>query len=705
MSAVPVSELSEEKAKQELEKLAHEIARHDALYHQRDNPEITDAEYDALKRRNDAIENRFPHLVRADSPNQRVGASPLETFAKVRHSVPMLSLGNAFTREDVEDWQERIRNFLKLPDDTPLECTAEYKIDGLSFSARYEHGKLVYAATRGDGETGEVITENMLEVYADQHLIEKFPKQLPNTIGVPPAILEVRGEVYMSHEDFQKLNTSRAEKSESLFANPRNAAAGSLRQLDSKITATRNLRYYVYAVGTFEPFPTTIKTYLELRQYLIRCGFTAEPHLTTQHTVDELLNSYQLALNARHLTKFDIDGIVYKINRLDWQQQLGSVGRAPRWAIAHKFPAEQAKTILESIDIQVGRTGALTPVARLKPITVGGVVVSNATLHNEDEIARKDIRIGDTVIIQRAGDVIPQVVGVDIGLRPADASPYLFPDHCPVCGSHAPREEGEAVRRCTGGLYCEAQITERLKHFVSRTALNIDGLGDRQIDEFFTRGLVRTPADIFTLETRDKISLTPLRNWEGYGEKSVTNLFAAITKASKPTLERFIFALGIRFIGEINAKLLAKQYQSYAYWKHSIMLAAQSDEAAFHDLMNIDGIGEKVATSLLDFFKEAHNLSILQDLEVVCQVQDFVQEIISSPVTGKTVVFTGTLPTLSRDAAKAQAERLGAKVASSVSKKTDYVITGEDAGSKLAKAKELGVTILTEAQWLEMIRE
>jgi DNA ligase (NAD+) len=696
MSAVPVSELSEEKAKQELEKLAHEIARHDALYHQRDNPEITDAEYDALKRRNDAIENRFPHLVRADSPNQRVGASPLETFAKVRHSVPMLSLGNAFTREDVEDWQERIRNFLKLPDDTPLECTAEYKIDGLSFSARYEHGKLVYAATRGDGETGEVITENI-----------KTIRDLPHTLTIsdPPAVLEVRGEVYMSQSDFAALNQSRLSKDEQVFANPRNAAAGSLRQLDPAVTASRPLHYAVYAVGAWDEKPESIAEYSKIRDYLSECGFVVQSLLGRFSTVAEIMHAYDQVQTKRATLGFDIDGLVYKVNSLDWQQQLGSVGRAPRWAIAHKFPAEQAKTILESIDIQVGRTGALTPVARLKPITVGGVVVSNATLHNEDEIARKDIRIGDTVIIQRAGDVIPQVVGVDISLRPADASPYLFPDHCPVCGSHAPREEGEAVRRCTGGLYCEAQITERLKHFVSRTALNIDGLGDRQIDEFFTRGLVRTPADIFTLETRDKISLTPLRNWEGYGEKSVTNLFAAITKASKPTLERFIFALGIRFIGEINAKLLAKQYQSYAYWKHSIMLAAQSDEAAFHDLMNIDGIGEKVATSLLDFFKEAHNLSILQDLEVVCQVQDFVQEIISSPVTGKTVVFTGTLPTLSRDAAKAQAERLGAKVASSVSKKTDYVITGEDAGSKLAKAKELGVTILTEAQWLEMIRE
>ncbi len=692
---IAIDRLSEAEARAELAWLAREIARHDALYHQQDNPEISDAAYDALKQRNEAIEKRFPDLVRSDSPTHKVGAAPLETFSKQKHAVPMLSLNNAFTREDVEDWQERIRHFLKLPAEEPIECTCEYKIDGLSFSARYENGKLMYAATRGDGETGEIITENMKTIAG-------FPHAL--SISHTPKVLEVRGEVYMNHADFAQLNVQRQASGEALFANPRNAAAGSLRQLDAAVTASRRLRYAVYAIGASESLPVPIQTYSQIRDFLAQCSFIVHPLLGACRTVADILSLYEQTLDQRSKLAFDIDGLVYKLNRLDWQQQLGSVGRAPRWAIAHKFPAEQAKTQLEAIDIQVGRTGALTPVARLKPVTVGGVVVSNATLHNEDEIARKDVRVGDTVIIQRAGDVIPQVVSVDLSQRKANQEPYTFPLQCPVCGSVAIREEGEAVRRCTGGLLCEAQITERLKHFVSRQALNIDGLGDKQIEEFFARGLIHAPADIFTLESRDKESLTPIRLWEGYGEKSVNNLFTAIRLASKPAMDRFIFALGIRYVGENNAKLLAKNYGSYAKWKESMCHAASGDETALHDLMNIDGIGEKVASSLLGFFKEARNLQILSDLEAVCEVQPYRLETVSSPVSGKTVVFTGTLETIARDAAKAQAERFGAKVASSVSKKTDFVIAGQDAGSKLTKARELGVRVISEAEWLEMIR-
>ena len=701
---IPVADLSEIEAQELLAWLTQEMARHDALYYQHDNPEITDAEYDLLRQRNEAIEKRFPNLVRADSPSNKVGAAPLETFAKAKHSVPMLSLNNAFSREDLEEWEERIRKFLNFSENDKIKYICEPKIDGLSFSVRYVNRVLDIALTRGDGETGEVITNNI-------RTLRNLPQRLPANA---PDILEVRGEVYMEKKDFAKLNEGREEDKK--FANPRNAAAGSLRQLDASITASRNLSYFIWGVGYSSS--SLGSTLTECIQNLGNdYGFRVVPpgspgrqggggaQIIIVENVNDMMGYYEDVQKIREQLSYEIDGIVYKVDDLSLQQQLGFVGRAPRWAIAHKFPAEQVKTVIENIDIQVGRTGALTPVARLMPVSVGGVMVSNATLHNEDEIARKDVRVGDTVTIQRAGDVIPQVVSVDMSKRPNDSHPYRYPDICPVCGSAAAREEGEAVRRCSGGLMCDAQITERLKHFVSRGALNIDGLGDKQIDEFFDKGLIHSPADVFTLEARDKTSLTPLRNWQGYGEKSVSNLFDAIKNASKPSLNRFIFSLGIRYVGEINAKLLAKQYQSYFAWKEAMSLAAKGDDAALQDLMNMDGIGQKVAASLLAFFREEHNCIVLHDLEQVILVSDYVLDVKRSPVTGKTVVFTGSLPTLARDAAKAQAERLGAKVASAVSKKTDYVIAGEDAGSKLTKAKELGVKILSEDEWRELVGE
>jgi DNA ligase (NAD+) len=701
---IPVADLSEIEAQELLAWLTQEMARHDALYYQHDNPEITDAEYDLLRQRNEAIEKRFPNLVRADSPSNKVGAAPLETFAKAKHSVPMLSLNNAFSREDLEEWEERIRKFLNFTENDKIKYICEPKIDGLSFSVRYVNRVLDIALTRGDGETGEVITNNI-------RTLRNLPQRLPANA---PDILEVRGEVYMEKKDFAKLNEGREEDKK--FANPRNAAAGSLRQLDASITASRNLSYFIWGVGYSSS--SLGSTLTECIQNLGNdYGFRVVPpgspgrqggggaQIIIVENVNDMMGYYEDVQKIREQLSYEIDGIVYKVDDLSLQQQLGFVGRAPRWAIAHKFPAEQVQTIVEAIDIQVGRTGALTPVARLKPVSVGGVMVSNATLHNEDEIARKDVRVGDTVTIQRAGDVIPQVVSVDMSKRPHDSHPYRYPDICPVCGSAAAREEGEAVRRCSGGLICDAQITERLKHFVSRGALNIDGLGDKQIDEFFDKGLIHSPADVFSLEARDKTSLTPLRNWEGYGEKSVSNLFDAIKNASKPSLDRFIFSLGIRYVGEINAKLLAKQYQSYFAWKEAMSLAAKGDDAALQDLMNVDGIGQKVAASLLAFFREEHNCIVLHNLEQVVLVSDYVLDVKRSPVTGKTVVFTGSLPTLARDAAKAQAERLGAKVASAVSKKTDYVIAGEDAGSKLTKAKELGVKILSEDEWRELVGE
>ncbi len=665
--------------------LAEQIRHHDRLYYQHDAPEISDAEYDDLRKELEALEAQFPELKTKDSPSQQVGAPPLSKFAKVKHSVPMLSLSNAFTRQDVEDWQERMRRFLNLPEQETIEYICERKIDGLSFAARYEHGRYTQGITRGDGLEGENVTDNLATI---------LPAQLR---GQPPALLEVRGEVYMTHAAFAALNVSRETIGEPLFANPRNAAAGSLRQLDAAITASRDLRYFIHGWGNVSAPLGASQS--EAYEQLASFGLTVVENVSRETFLDGLLSYYEQAMAARAALAYDIDGIVYKVDRLDLQEKLGFVGRAPRWAIAHKFPAEQAITTLEAIDIQVGRTGVLTPVARLSPVAVGGVVVSNATLHNEDEIARKDVRVGDVVTIQRAGDVIPQIVSVDVSKRPASAAAYVFPESCPVCGSKAVREEGEAARRCTGGLSCDAQLVERLKHFVSRGALDIEGLGEKQISAFWQDGLIKSPADIFKLEAH-RIAI---EQREGWGAKSVDNLMAAIDRARDVPLAKFIFALGIRHVGEITAKLLARHYGSFDAWSSAMKALSVSDEAR-QALENIDGIGPKVASAISDFFSEAHNLMVLESLAQQLRIADAETVSAASPVSGKTVVFTGTLSTLSRDAAKAQAERLGAKVASSISGKTDFLVAGADAGSKLAKARQLGVKVLSEEEWITITK-
>ena len=675
-------------AKTEHAKLAEEIRAHDVRYYQNDAPIITDAEYDRLRLRLEVLEKQFPELATPDSPTQKVGAAPAAGFKKVKHSKPMLSLDNAFSEDDVLEFVERAKRFLELPETEDLSIYCEPKIDGLSFSARYEKGILVLGATRGDGEVGENITENLRMV---------LPIELRNN---PPAVLEVRGEVYMSKADFASLNASLPD--EDKFANPRNAAAGALRQLDPEITKSRNLSYFVY--GWADGGVSLGNTHYEVMEKLGTFGFEVlvktmgGRSLLRTSSVTMIMQNYKEVQQERAERAYDIDGIVYKVDRLDYQQRLGFKARSPRWAIAHKFPAEQAITKIEAIDIQVGRTGALTPVARLTPVNVGGVLVSNATLHNEDEIARKGVRVGDTVVIQRAGDVIPQVVSVRDDLA-RGVQPYIFPDHCTVCGSHAVREEGEVARRCTGGLTCRAQAVERLKHFAARDAMDIDGLGDKQIETFFAEGLIATPADIFTLEARDAEGLSRLKNREGWGEKSASNLFASIARARQVTLAKFIYALGIRHVGEETAKLLAKQFVNVQQW----MAVMKSDSAAA-ELLEIDGIGGKVASALHEFFSEPHNTELLATLLSQLQVSDYVAPTnANSPVAGKTVVFTGTLEKIGRKEAKSQAESLGAKVASSVSKKTDYVIAGADAGSKLKDATALGVTVLSEQEWLTMI--
>ncbi len=687
----PVETLDPIEAQSELARLAREIARHDALYHQEDAPEISDADYDALVRRNGEIEARFPALRREDSPSRRVGAAPAQGFAKVRHRVAMLSLGNAFDEEEVADFRTRVARFLSLEE--PPEIFAEPKIDGLSCSLRYEAGRLIQAATRGDGAEGEDITANV-------RTIAEIPEELQD--GGWPEVLEVRGEVYMRGADFQALNARQAESGGKVFANPRNAAAGSLRQLDPAITAARPLCFFAYAWGEISaPIGGRIT---EVRDNFARWGFTLTDPTALCGTLEELLGYYALVGSRRADLAYDIDGVVYKVDRLDLQERLGFVSRAPRWAIAHKFPAEQAETTLETIAIQVGRTGALTPVAHLAPITVGGVVVSRATLHNEDEIERKDIREGDRVVIQRAGDVIPQVVRVIAEQRPADSKPFAFPTLCPECGSEAVREAGEAVKRCTGGLICPAQAVERLKHFVSRLAFDIDGLGDKQVTFFFREGWIKTPADIFRLAAKDGQDRTPLAEVPGWGELSARNLFAAIEARRAIGLDRFIFALGIRHVGQENARLLARSYTGLAAFMQAMTEAQDREGEAWAELLGIDGIGPIVAEGLVAFFHEPHNREAVEDLASVLTVEDVVlADTAGSPVAGKTVVFTGKLERFSRDEAKARAESLGAKVAGSVSAKTDYLVAGPGAGSKAKKAAELGVATLDEDQWLELI--
>ncbi|MFZ5671853.1 MAG: NAD-dependent DNA ligase LigA [Pseudomonadota bacterium] len=689
-----VDKLTQKEAASELQRLAAEIAHHDERYHGQDAPEISDADYDALRLRNDAIEARFPDLVREDSPSKRVGSAPQSKFGKIRHRVPMLSLGNGFSDEDVLEFLGRIRRFLNLADDAPLDVTAEPKIDGLSLSLRYEKGKLVQGATRGDGAEGENVTLNVRTV-----------KDIPNHIDAKdfPEVFEVRGEIYMSHKDFARMNEKQIQAGEKVFANPRNAAAGSLRQLDPAITASRPLRFFAYTWGEVSKLPGD--TQWNVIQAFKRWGFPVNPLMKLCHSADELLAQYHKIETDRANLGYDIDGVVYKVNRLDWQQRLGFVSRSPRWGLAHKFTAEKAMTILEGIDIQVGRTGAMTPVARLKPVTVGGVVVSNATLHNEDEIQRKDIRIGDTVIVQRAGDVIPQILGYVEDKRPTGAKAYEFPTTCPVCGSHAVREVNEktgkvdAVRRCTGGLICAAQRAERLKHFVSRNAYDIEGMGDKVIEEFLELGFIASPPDIFTLEER-KVKVDEL---EGWGETSARNLFAAINARRSVGIDRFIFALGIPHIGETNARLLARAYGSAEALRDAMRAAAKGKEdEAYQELLSHEGIGPIVAEAVVDFFGEPHNVEVFDKLlaQVTPTPLEAVQQ---SPVSGKTVVFTGALEKMTREEAKAMAERLGAKVAGSVSKKTDLLVAGPGAGSKLKDAQKHGVEVIDEDEWFRRV--
>ena len=690
--ATAVDALGEDEARAELARLAEEIARHDQAYYNDTAPLISDGEYDLLRRRNQAIEERFPHLKRADSPSDRVGARPAEGFGKVRHARPMLSLGNAFDDDDVGEFVARIRRFLNLPEGEPVVLVAEPKIDGLSASLRYENGELVVGATRGDGTEGEDITAN-LKTIAD------IPHRLSS--DSPPPVFEVRGEVFMSHARFAELNARQSEQGEAPYANPRNAAAGSLRQLDSTITASRGLNFHAYAWGEVTALPGDSQW--QVLQSLRDWGFQVQEHTQLCTGVDEVLAHYRTIAEQRADLGYDIDGVVYKVDRLDWQQRLGFVSRSPRWAIAHKFPAEQAVTRIEAIDIQVGRTGALTPVARLQPVTVGGVVVSNATLHNEDEIRRKDIRIGDMVVVQRAGDVIPQVVSVLLDKRPADSEDYLFPKTCPVCDSHAEREEGEAVWRCSGGLVCPAQAVERLKHFVSRDAFDIEGLGAKQIEAFHAEGWVKSPADIFALQDRD----LELETRDGWGETSVRNLFEAIRQRRSISLPRFIYAMGIRHVGQGNAGLIARAYGSIEELLAAIdgieARDAKSD-ARYGELLAIDGIGPAAADALHGFFTEERNRKALDDLlAVVTPEVEAAPDTGGSPVAGKTLVFTGTLEKMTRSEAKARAEALGAKVSGSVSAKTDLLIAGPGAGSKAKKAAELGVETIDEDGWIALL--
>jgi DNA ligase (NAD+) len=694
-AARPVEELDEKTAKSELKRLAQEIAHHDQLYHQKDAPEISDADYDALRRRNAAIEARFPELVRADSPSVRVGAAPAGGFAKVRHPTAMLSLDNAFDEADVRAFFQSVRNFFRAREDldkvdeATIEVMAEPKIDGLSASIRYEHGKLVLGATRGDGITGEDITANL-------RTLATVPKELLGK-GWPETI-EVRGEVYMERPGFFALNAEREKAGEPVFANPRNAAAGSLRQLDSSITARRPLKFFAYAWG--ETNRRFAATHAQALKHFAQWGFTINPLSRLCHGVDELLAFHRDVASQRAQLPYDIDGVVYKINDIALQERLGFVSRAPRWAIAHKFPAQQAQTILRGIEIQVGRQGTLTPVAHLEPITVGGVVVQRATLHNEDEIARKDVRVGDTVIVQRAGDVIPQIVGIVPERRPADSKPYEFPDKCPICGSLAIREPGAVARRCTGGLICAAQAVERLKHFVSRDAFDIEGFGSKHVAAFWEDKLIRTPADIFRLDA------TAIAEREGWGETSARKLIDGIDARRTVTLDRFIYALGIPQVGQVTAKLLARHYRSYERWRAAMVAATDHECEAWRELNDIHGIGEDTATDIVGFFAEAHNIAILDALGEVLTIVDYDAGATpsSSPLAGKTIVFTGTLEAMSRSEAKQRAEALGAMVTGSVSSKTDYLVVGADAGSKAEKARALGVTTLTEEEWLALAR-
>ena len=680
-------DLTEADVANELMRLAKQIAHHNRLYHAEDSPEISDAEFDALVRRNAELEAAYPSLVRHDSPSRKVGhdvaASPL---SKVRHEQRMFSLDNAFTDEDVADFVARVRRFLALGEEAEVAFTAEDKIDGLSCSLRYEKGRLVRAATRGDGEVGEDVTPNV-------RTIKDIPEQL---IGQVPEVFEIRGEVYMAKSDFLALNAAQEAAEGKIFANPRNAAAGSLRQKDPKVTASRPLRFLAWGWGAASAMPEDSQ--FAMMQRIAAWGLPVSPLLTRCESVEAMVAHYRGIEHRRAELGYDIDGVVYKVDRLDWQERLGFVAKAPRWGIAHKFPAERAETTLEAIDIQVGRTGKLTPVGRLTPVTVGGVVVQNVTLHNRDEIARLAVRPGDRVVIQRAGDVIPQVVQNLTPDEPRGA--YAFPDHCPECGSEAVAEEGEVDVRCTGGLICPAQRTERLKHFVSRAALDIEGLGEKTIDEFFALGWLESPADIFRLRKRRSAVLER----EGWKEKSVDNLLAAIEAKRSPDAARLLFGLGIRHVGAVTARDLMKRFATLEKLREVAEAAHAGDGEAAAELTSIDGIGPAVVEALGDFFHEPHNRAVWDDLLSEVSPPPYVLETRDSAVAGKTVVFTGALETMSRDEAKAQAERLGARAAGSVSPKTDLVVAGPGAGSKLKKAQELGIEVIDEAAWAEIVK-
>ena len=685
-SAFTIAVMTDLEAAAELAALAEQIAHHNQRYHGDDDPEISDAEFDGLMRRNTALEAAFPHLVLPNSPSKTVGDTPKAGFSKRRHAVPMLSLGNAYNDADAHEFDARIRRFLKLDDAAELAYSVEPKIDGLSINLRYEQGQLTEAVTRGDGTEGELVTNNVKTIADIPHKLH----------GDCPEVVEVRGEIFMGKADFLALNAAQSEAGAKVFANPRNAAAGSLRQKDHSITASRALKFFAYAAGDMSS--PVAETHSDFLKRLSAWGFVVNPLSITADGMDAALAQHKVIGNARADLDYDIDGVVYKVDRHDYQQRLGQVSRSPRWAIAHKFPAEKAETRLLDIDIQVGRTGALTPVARLEPVTVGGVVVSNATLHNEDYIVEKDIQIGDMVRIQRAGDVIPQVLAVVMEKRD-NSQRFIFPDTCPICQSPAIRPEGEAVRRCTGGMTCPAQAVEGLKHFVSRDAFDIDGLGSTLVQELFDDGVIKSPADIFKLTGQKEMLMAR----EGWGEVSADNLINAINARREVDLDRVIFALGIRQIGQATAKLLARHYGTIEALLSAASEAADQDSKAWQDLTGIDQIGDSVAIDLVTFLNDYNNCQAIHTLleEITPIAPEAVAE--DSPVSGKTIVFTGTLMQMSRAEAKARAESLGAKVAGSVSGKTDLVIVGADAGSKARKAQELGVTIMTEDDWLNLI--
>ena len=699
MSEPDVETMSAEDAAEELKRLAAEIAEHDRRYYREDAPTVSDADYDALRRRNAAIEARFPSLIRDDSPSVRVGSEISEKFGKIRHALPMLSLDNAFSDEDVADFAKRVRRFLKLEDDAPLAITAEPKIDGLSLSIRYEKGEMISAATRGDGTTGEDVTRNA-------RTIADIPNRLK---GAAPDIFEVRGEVYMSHDAFAELNARQAESGGQIYANPRNAAAGSLRQLDASITRSRKLKFFAYAWGEASEVPGETQT--DVVAAISNHGFPVNGLMKRFDSIAGLIEHYHLIEEKRASLGYDIDGVVYKVDDLSLQKRLGFVSRSPRWAIAHKFPAEKATTVLNDIEIQVGRTGALTPVAKLDPVTVGGVVVTNATLHNADEIARLDVRIGDMVQIQRAGDVIPQVLGIVEDKRPNGAEPFVFPTVCPcelktdIVQEETASGAQSVARRCTGEFACPYQRREHLKLFVSRKAFDIDGLGDKQVDFFYDDPdfPVRTPADIFTLQRRNDEGLKKLKDKEGFGEVSARNLFAAIEARRTIGLDRLIFSFGIRHVGEATARVLARAYGTFEAFHEAGLKIAAGDEAAREDMDALEDIGDAVVTAVARFFSEDHNLKLVEALVTELTIEAVEKPAETSPVSGKTIVFTGALEKMTRDEAKAMAEGLGAKVAGSVSKKTDLVVAGPGAGSKLKKASELGVEVIDEDAWFARI--